>query len=100
MFTMRNPSILASLLGSSVVLLSLSATAAFAHHPILAKFDDARPLTLTGRVTEIDWANPHVHVFISVDGNDGAPAIWAIELASTVELQWNGWRPDAIDVGE
>jgi hypothetical protein len=97
---MRNRSILASLSASAAVLLSLFASHASAHHPILAKFDDARPLTLTGRVTEVDWANPHVHVFISVDDNDGAPAIWAIELASTVELQWSGWRPDALDVGD
>ena len=97
---MRNRSTLASLSGSAVVLLSLFAASAFAHHPILAKFDDARPLTLTGRVTEIDWANPHVHVFINVDGSDGKPINWAIELASTIELQWSGWRPDAVSVGD
>jgi hypothetical protein len=97
---MRKRSTFASLSAGAAVLLSLSAAPAFAHHPILAKFDDTRPLTLTGKVTEVDWANPHVHVFISVNGNDAAPVIWAIELASTIELQWSGWRPDAIKIGD
>ena len=97
---MRNRFTRASLSGSAAVLLSLFAASAFAHHPILAKFDDAKPLTLTGRVTDIDWANPHVHVFINVEGSDGVPVNWAIELASTIELQWSGWRPDAIKVGD
>ena len=97
---MRKSSTFASLSGSALVLLSLFVTPAFAHHPILAKFDGARPLTLTGRVTEIDWANPHVHVFINVDGGDGKSVNWAIELASTIELQGSGWRPDVIKVGD
>ena len=97
---MRKRSTLATLSASAVVLLSLFTAPAFAHHPVLAKFDDARPLTLTGRVTDVFWANPHVHVFISVDGNDATPVIWAIELASTIELQWSGWRPDAVKVGD
>ena len=35
-----------------------------AHHAISAKFDPARPTTLTGYVTKVDWANPHVHVLM------------------------------------
>ena len=37
-----------------------------AHHEILAKFDDKKPVTLRGIVTRVDWLNPHVHVFINV----------------------------------
>ena len=37
-----------------------------AHHEILAKFDDKKAMTLRGTVTKVDWANPHVHIFMNV----------------------------------
>ena len=61
-----------------------------AHHEILAKFDDKKPVTLRGIVTRVDWLNPHVHVFINV--KDAATTVnWAIELESAVDLQRGGW---------
>ena len=78
----------------------IPAAAVFAHHPVQAKFDEAQQVTLTGRVTEIDWANPHIHVFINVDDPSGAFKNWAIELESPIELEWGGWRPDTLVVGD
>ena len=86
--------------GTIAAVLSLSATPALAHHPIAAKFDEAKPLTMKGRVTDINWANPHVHVFINVAGDKGEVVNWAIELASTVELGWSGWSPESVAVGD
>jgi hypothetical protein len=88
------------LCGSCAVLLSLATTPVQAHHPIAAKFDAARPLALSGRVTAIDWANPHVHVFISVGEGAASPVNWAIELESAVELEWSGWSPEALGIGD
>ena len=42
-----------------------------AHHAIAAKFDDTKPTTLTGIVTLVDWANPHVHVYVNVKNEGG-----------------------------
>ena len=84
--------------GSLAVLLSLPAGLALAHHPIAAKFDEATEITLTGRVTEIDWSNPHVHIFMNVIDDTGAEINWAIELASTAELDFSGWNPDSTQV--
>src|SRR5262249_39988183 len=44
----------------------LAARPLVAHHEILAKFDDKKPMTLKGTVTKLDWANPHVHIFMNV----------------------------------
>ncbi|PWU24539.1 MAG: hypothetical protein C5B48_05855 [Candidatus Rokuibacteriota bacterium] len=71
-----------------------------AHHVIAAKFDAAKKLSLRGPVTEVDWANPHVHVFINVSEPDGRFANWAIELESTVDLKREGWTRDAVKVGD
>ena len=44
----------------------LAAKPLIAHHEILAKFDDKKPVTLKGTITKLDWANPHVHIFFNV----------------------------------
>jgi hypothetical protein len=77
-----------------------SASPLLAHHPVAAKFDLTSPVALTGRVTEIDWANPHVHLFIQVDENAGAAGNWAVELESTIRLERGGWTENDLSVGD
>lgn len=79
---------------------SLCAFQVQAHHPVAAKFDASNPVTMTGRVTEISWANPHVHIFIQVDEAAGDAGNWAIELPSTVELERSGWTPEDLPIGD
>jgi len=70
-----------------------------AHHAVAAKFDPAKSVTLTGTVVGIDWANPHVHVFLDVKMGD-AVINWAIELESPFDLQRSGWTRDTAKVGD
>src|SRR5262249_31484335 len=70
-----------------------------AHHAVAAKFDPAKPVSLTGPVVEIDWANPHVHIFVDVKGAN-LITNWAVELESSVDLQRSGWRPDTLKPGD
>jgi len=95
---MRVPSwrALAAALASTLVL----ATPAVAHHEVLAKFDDTKPLTLTGVVTLVDWRNPHVHVFMNVRDPRGETANWAVELESPIELRRSGWSADTVKPGD
>ncbi|HWK54011.1 MAG TPA: DUF6152 family protein [Hyphomicrobiales bacterium] len=78
----------------------LLAPTAQAHHPIEAKFDVNASNTLQGQVSAVDWSNPHVHVFINVSDADGSLTNWALELPSRIELEWSGWLPDTLSVGE
>jgi hypothetical protein len=71
-----------------------------AHHEILAKFDDHKPVTLNGVVTLVDWRNPHVHVFMNVADAKGAVVNWAIELEGPIDLQMNGWSRDSLRPGD
>jgi hypothetical protein len=71
----------------------------FAHHSIPGKFDPARPTTLNGIVTYVDWRNPHVHVFINVsDGGD--PVNWAVELQSPIDMSQSGWTQNSVQPGD
>jgi hypothetical protein len=80
-----------------VLLASMSARA---HHSFSAVFDGKKPITLTGPVTKIEWANPHIHVHIDVKDETGQVINWAIEMGSPnflIRLGWDtrcheGWR--------
>ena len=91
----RTSRVLASALGG----LLLASVPLTAHHEILAKFDAAKPVTLTGIVTLVDWRNPHVHVFINVR-NARETVNWAVELESPIDLQRNGWTKETVRPGD
>jgi len=80
--------------------LLLAAVPLMAHHEILAKFDDKKPVTLSGIVTLVDWRNPHVHVFMNVQDSKNETLNWAIELESPIDLQQNGWHRDSLQPGD
>ena len=42
-----------------LLLLAISAAAAFGHHSFAAEYDGEKPVTLKGVVTKIEWENPH-----------------------------------------
>jgi hypothetical protein len=69
----------------------LAAPQAFAHHSFGAEYDNAKPITLTGVVTKIDWSNPHVYIYIAVKGDDGQVVNWALEGHPPNTLRRTGW---------
>ena len=70
-----------------------------AQHTLAAKFDLTKPLALTGTVTQIDWANPYVHVLMKVAGQP-LPALWAVEVDGPIILANNGWSEHSLAPGE
>jgi Family of unknown function (DUF6152) len=85
----------ASLLG-----LALAANPVHAHHSFAAEFDAAKPITITGPLTKMEWANPHI--FLHVDAKDGAGNVtnWAVEMGNIMALIRLGWKRDDIKIGD
>ena len=81
------------------ILIAISSTSISAQHTPGAKFDVARSRTLTGVVTQVDWATPNVHVLMKVAGNP-RPALWAVEMDSSLILAKNGWTQASLPLGE
>ena len=50
-----------------------------AHHAFAAEFDADKPVHLKGRVTKMEWINPHAWVHIEVMKDDGTVEQWMIE---------------------
>ena len=53
--------------------------AAWAHHAFAAEFDGKAPVLLRGKVTRIEWINPHAWVHIANVNKDGTTTAWMVE---------------------
>ena len=83
------------------VLLVLAAAARpSAHHSFAAEFDVNKPVTLTGAVTKVEWANPHIWVYMDVKDHNGAVQPWQCEGGAPNTLTRNGWSRDSVKMSE
>jgi hypothetical protein len=81
-------------------LLALTLPAA-AHHSFPAQYDIEKPITLTGKVTKVEWTNPHIFIYIDVaDSATGAPVNWALEMGGPNALLRLGWKRDSLKTGD
>jgi hypothetical protein len=75
-----------------------AARPAHSHHSFAAQYDASKPITLTGKVTKVEWTNPHVYVYIDVrDEKSGEVANWALEIGGGPNsLIRQGWSRDSL----
>src|SRR6266508_4331803 len=52
-------------------LLVVATQPVFTHHSFAAEFDASKPVTLKGEVTKLEWANPHIWVYLDVKNDQG-----------------------------
>ena len=70
---------------------------AHAHHSFPAQYDVAKPITLTGKVTKVEWTNPHIFIYIDVPNETtGAVVNWALEMGGPNALLRLGWKRDSL----
>jgi hypothetical protein len=75
--------------------IGLLVAALLGHHSLAADFDITKRVTLTGRVTKIEWLNPHVHIYLDVEDQH-----WSVEMGSPNGLSQRGWTPKTLKVGD
>jgi hypothetical protein len=74
---------------------------ASAHHSFAAEFDRNLPVTVTGKVTKVEWANPHARFYIDAkDETSGEVVNWDFELASPNGLMRRGWTRNSMKIGD
>ncbi len=88
-----------------IILVSLSISAlivvvpAFAHHSGAA-FANGETLTITGRVTEWFWANPHCLLKLDVTTGGGDVVQWVTETQAPANMVDAGWRKNDLKPGD
>lgn len=77
----------------------LPATPVWAHHAFATEFDINKPVKLQGKVTFMEWINPHAWIHIDVTGPDGKVASWMVEGGSVNVLLRRGFTKKSLEPG-
>jgi hypothetical protein len=70
-----------------------------AHHSFAAEFDGAKRVTLVGKLTKLDWMNPHIWMYVDVKDEAGAVTAWKCEGGPPNVLTRNGWNKNDMTAG-
>jgi hypothetical protein len=78
----------------------------YAHHAFAAEFDANAPVLLKGKVTTVEWTNPHTWIHIEVPNTDtkgkaksGTLTYWAVEGGTPNTLLRTGINRNSLKVG-
>ena len=88
--------------GSVGLALSMAAAggAAWAHHAFAAEFDGKSPVLLRGKVTRVEWINPHAWVHVNVVDAAGASVEWMVEGGTPNTLLRGGIDRSSLKPGQ
>jgi uncharacterized protein DUF6152 len=72
-----------------------------AHHSFAAEYDRSKPIKFAGKVTKMEWMNPHIYFYVDAkDEATGQVINWACEGGAPNGLYRQGWRKDSLKVGD
>jgi hypothetical protein len=70
-----------------------------AHHAFTAEFDGNRPVELSGKITKMEWVNPHSWITLDVTTPDGKVESWKIEAGSPNVMLRRGFNKAMLVAG-
>ena len=89
----------ANVLISALILLAASATPALGHHAFSAEFDANLPIQVQGKVTRVQWINPHSWIHVMDEREDGSTQEWMLEAGTPNTLLRRGLTRTILTVG-
>ena len=72
---------------------------AVAHHAVGAEYDASKVVKLTGKVSKVEWTNPHARIYFDVS-EGGKVTTWNVELAARSALVRQGWTANSVKIGD
>jgi hypothetical protein len=87
-------------LSGSLCLLLLCSASLLGHHSISAGFDLNRTTRISGVVTRVDWANPHVQYFVNVVDAAGKNTTWVVEGLRPEVMTAQGLANVTVKIGD
>ncbi len=83
-------------IGSSTALLT---SQSFGHHAFSSEFDATKPVKLRGKITKMEWVNPHAWMHLRITNENGATEDWMIEAGPPGALVRRGWNRNSVKPG-
>ena len=71
-----------------------------AHHSFAAEFDGSKAVRLEGKLTKIEWTNPHSYFYLDVADKSGAVVNWGCEAGAPGALSRRGFKRGDIKLGD
>jgi Family of unknown function (DUF6152) len=71
-----------------------------AHHSFAAEFDGTKAFRLKGKLTKIEWTNPHSYFYVDVTSEDGKTVNWGCEAGAPGALSRRGFKRGDIKLGD
>ena len=84
---------------TGILALAALAVPMVAHHSFDAEYDRRKSRNFEGKVTKVEWMNPHARFYLDVTEN-GKTTNWEFELGSPNGLMRQGWTRNTLKVGD
>src|SRR5688500_12785302 len=82
-----------AVLVATLLTVPVLAERAYAHHGA-GLYDMRRNVELEGKLTRVDFVNPHTYVYFDVVGDDGKVIAMRCETRGATVLRRSGWSPE------
>jgi len=84
---------------ASLPLAGLLSWQAVGHHAFSAEFDADAPVNLEGKVTKVEWINPHAWIHLDAVQEDGTTVAWMVEGGTPNTLLRAGINRNSVPIG-
>ena len=71
-----------------------------AHHSFAAEFDGSKAIRLVGKLTKVDWSNPHTYFYLDVKDDKSKVVNWACEGGGPGALSRRGLAKGDLKLGD
>jgi hypothetical protein len=85
--------------GLSLITALLLAVVPISAHHGSAGFDEKKPVHLVGKVSQLEWANPHIVIHVEAAGADGQTATWLVNTLPPNTAIRRGFSKTSFAVG-
>jgi hypothetical protein len=82
-----------AVLAATLLAVPMLVERAYAHHGA-GLYDMSKKVELEGKVTKVDFVNPHTYVYFDVVGTDGKVLTMKCETRGATVLRRSGWSPE------
>ncbi|MGC4029306.1 MAG: DUF6152 family protein [Steroidobacteraceae bacterium] len=83
-----------------MVVAVVSSPDALAHHSFAAMYDATKPIRIEGKLSQVNWTNPHASFLVEVHGRNGETVTWICEGAGPGALSRRGFNKSDVKVGD